>query len=379
MIMERILYIAMANIHSKSGGGFANRAFYESLLLHYNDNVDLIEFAEDVQEEDKNFFGIPRINAIHKIGNLTKGIIHRYTPWLHSFLCDTSNKYSCCIINSGILGDLIQEIKKSIPYVVVIHHNDEVVFQMDNNRPTTLWGITPYFVDRNQMLAYLYADLNLFLTEYDKQSFEKKYGRRDNSKVIGIYETINRQREAVCKDLPQNHLVITGALHNVQTQMGIKNFFDNYLSCLENYYHGDYLLTIAGRNPGRYIQGLQSHCINVVANPIDMDTIVNKSGIFVCPIHVGSGLKLRIMDGLRLGMPILAHEVSSRGYEHFVGEDWFQVYNDKVSFMRGLKLINMVLKDEKNVQQIIANKYNEYFSFEQGDRRFINAIKNYIF
>lgn len=375
MIMERILYIAMANIHSKSGGGFANRAFYESLLLHYNDNVDLIEFAEDVQEEDKNFFGIPRINAIHKIGNLAKGIIHRYTPWLHSFLCDTTNKYSCCIINSGILGDLIQEIKKYIPYVVVIHHNDEVVFQMDNNRPTTLWGITPYFVDRNQMLAYLYADLNLFLTEYDKKSFEKKYGRRDNSKVIGIYETINRKNNLLLKDLPNNHLVITGALHNIQTIKGVKDFCNNYLPCLTNYYNGEYKLTIAGRNPGKYICGLHSRCIDIIANPVDMDAVVNNAGIFLCPINVGSGLKLRIMDGLRLGMPILTHEVSSRGYEFFFKENWFQVYNDKDSFLRGLKALNDIIVTEKNIQQRICDKYLEYFSFEQGDKRFISAVE----
>lgn len=374
--MKRILYIAMANIHSHSGGGFANRAYYESLLMHYHDRVDLLEFAEDVMDEDKNYYGVPAKNSVRKMLDLSKGVIHRFTPWLLSFLENNRETYACCIINSGIIGDIIPEIKKSIPKVVVIHHNDEVAFQMDNNRPTTIFGFTPYFVNRNQRMAYLNADLNLFLTEYDKLFFETKYGRlKNNNRVIGVYETINRKNNLLLKDLPKNHLVITGALHNVQSIKGIKDFCNNYLSSLANFYDGEYKLTIAGRNPGKYIWGLQSRCIDIIANPVDMDAIVNKAGIFLCPINVGSGLKLRIMDGLKLGMPILTHEVSSRGYEFFFEEKWFQVYNDKESFIRGLKSLNDIIANEKNVQQRIFDKYFEYFSFEKGDKRFFSAVE----
>ena len=374
--MKRILYIAMADIHSQSGGGYANRAFYESLLHHKPDKVDLVQFEEDGTEDDKNSFGVPPKGLMDKLFELSKGTIHRFSPWLLQFIKSRGHNYGCCIINSGILGDLILEIKKYIPVVVMIHHNDEAVFQKDNNRPTTFWGLTSYFVDRNQRKAYQIADLNLFLTEFDKQLFEKKYGKLDVNKneVVGVYETQNQSRPLVKRALPYNVFVITGALHNVQTIKGIKDFFGHYMSYLEHIYSEGYHLIIAGRRPGKYIQSLQSNDVTIVANPADMNEIVCKAGIFVCPIQVGSGLKLRIMDGLRMGMPILTHEVSARGYEYFSNEKWFQVYSDQNSFIAGLKQIKEVLESEKDLQQIIFDKYCEYFSFEAGDKRFIKAV-----
>lgn len=374
--MRKILYIAMADIHGHSGGSYANRAFYESLILHYTDKVDLIQFEEDVQEGDHNSYGVPQKSIKEKLIDLSKGTIHRFTPWLLQFVRANGQNYGCCIINSGILGDLIPEIKRFIPVVVMIHHNDEAVFQKDNNRPTTFWGLTSYFVNRNQKRAYRAADLNLFLTDYDKQLFEKKYGKLDSRKneVVGVYQTQNHSNLLIKRALPHNVFVITGALHNVQTIKGIKDLFKHYLAQIEQIYGEDYHLIIAGRNPGKYIQNLQSNNVCIKANPVDMDDIVREAGIFICPIQVGSGLKLRIMDGLKMGMPILTHEVSARGYEFFHNEKWFQVYSDKTSFVSGLKKIKTVLETEKDLQQIIYDKYQEYFSFEAGDKRFINAL-----
>ena len=375
--MDRILYIAMADIHRQSGGGYANRAFYESLRLHYPDKVDLVQFQEYVEEDDKNSYGVPPKSGKEKIFDLSRGIIHRFTPWLLEFVRNNGHKYGCCVINNGILGDIIPEIKEIIPTIVMIHHNDEATFQKDNNRPTTFWGLTSYFVNRNQKKSYEYADLNVFLTEYDKVFFENKYGGINSQKnvVVGIYETQEQYSPLENRDLPANVLAITGALHNIQTLKGVKDFYSHYLNVLQRYYDNNYKLIIAGRNPGKCIKSLQSNNINVVANPVDMKDVVNKAGIFVCPIHVGSGLKLRIMDGLKMGMPILTHAVSARGYEYFKNERWFQIYDDSESFWEGLKQINDAIKTESNLQRIIYEKYREYFSFEEGDKRFYNAIK----
>ena len=258
----------MADLHSHSGGGKANRIFYESLELHFPGKVDLIQFAENKTIEDVNSFGVPRTGALRKIINLFGGKIHRFTPWLQQFVKDNEGIYQCCIINTGIIGDIVLEIKKYIPKVITIHHNDEVKFQLDNYRPTTLFGLSPYFVNRNQKMAYENSDLNLFLTAYDCRIFEFKYGRNNKvNKIIGVYESENQPIVKERRELTKNKLVITGALHNVQTIKGIKDFCSNYLSLLSKFYDNQYQLTIAGRNPGRYICSLASQNIFVEANP----------------------------------------------------------------------------------------------------------------
>ena len=83
------------------------------------------------------------------------------------------------------------------------------------------------------------------------------------------------------------------------------------------------------------------------------------------------------MDGLKLGMPILTHEVSARGYEQYRKFKWFQVYNDKQSFAAGLRKIVSLIELNGNLRNEIKTEYNNYFSFENGNRRFIKCIESF--
>ena len=105
----------------------------------------------------------------------------------------------------------------------------------------------------------------------------------------------------------------------------------------------------------------------IIPNPIDIEKEVVNNDIFVCPTCIGGGLKLRVMDGLKVGLPILVHEVSARGYDYFFTHDWFQIYNDKESFIAALKQIKDIFKNIDS--NIIIQEYNNYFSFEAGVKR----------
>lgn len=373
---KKILYIACADLQLKSGGGLANLAFYNSLIKHFGKRVDLIPFASFKPEGiGKEFYAKPK-NILQKAWDFPKGIIHRFNPWIHDFLANHINEYGCCIINSGIYGDIIPEIKNYIPHIIVIHHNCEVDFQNDNNRPTTMFGLFPYWVRRNECNSYRLADLNLFLTTYDMNHFQDIYGLIDESKkaVVGMYlpESYEFLEES---DINTSKFAICGGLNNVQTVKGIKDF-SKLLPILEDIAGKRIELTIAGRNPGTYIKDFCSSrpYIRLIENPLDMSEVLLDSGIFICPVNVGSGLKLRVMDGLKLGMPIITHEVSARGYEAFFNEPWFKVYNDGMSFSKGLQELLGYCGNNSNIRKTIIQKFKSVFSFECGDTRFINLL-----
>lgn len=377
---DRILFVATTDIHRKSGGGYAHMAFYKAFFNAYSDRLDIIQFKEFQKNGDVNSFGVPRQSLAKKVGCLMKGVIHRFNPWLLDFLKRDSNKYGSIIINSGIVGDIIDDIKKHVENVIIIHHNCEVDFQMDNNGPTTLGGIFPYFVKRNEKKSYLKADLNLFLTEHDRQRFVQLYGKIDSSKtfVIGVFDT--EDFLPPCNGKTQsNILCITGGLNNVQSIKGIKDF-QKYLGVINEIFEKRYKIIIAGRNPGNYINRLCSlnEKLHLVPNPIDMNNVISNAGIFLCPINVGSGLKLRIMDGLRLGKPILTHEVSAYGYEPFYNEEWFQVYNDENSFENGLLAILNYIESTPNHFDIIRGAYSKYFSYTCGSTRLLNIVDHLV-
>ena len=113
--------------------------------------------------------------------------------------------------------------------------------------------------------------------------------------------------------------------------------------------------------------------IQLIPNPEDMSEIISKCRFFLCPTNVGGGLKLRVMDGLRQGLPVIAHKVSARGYDPFFDKDFFAVYDDLDSFVDGMKKLTQL---DYNIQlkQHIQEEYNKLFGFEQGTERMKTCV-----
>ena len=178
----RILLITSVDITTKSGGGFANRAFYDSLTAHFPDHVDVISMSPATMFE--------------KVASALHGRIHRLHGRVLDALDRRPGEYQLCVINSGLYGDLVPVIKKRGIRVVTIHHNVEAIFQMDNRRPVTLWGLTPYLVKKNERKACLGSDLNIFLSDDDRQKMSACYGTTSSQRdvVVGVYETIAQSK-----------------------------------------------------------------------------------------------------------------------------------------------------------------------------------------
>ena len=91
---------------------------------------------------------------------------------------------------------------------------------------------------------------------------------------------------------------------------------------------------------------------------------------YICPISAGSGMKLRVMDGLKQGLPVLCHEVSTAGYEKFMEDGMLHAYKDETTFMASLrKMLSMDIP-----QHDIYESFRQYFSPEAGRERMRKAI-----
>ncbi len=380
--MRKILFVATSNIFLPSGGGLANRALLKALEEEYPDRVDVVH-PKVKNEVPSNFYLVPDYSGKEKIKGLLKGRVHKYNPWLLNFINQHRGEYSHCFINCGIFGDLVKNVQAYGIKVCVIHHNYEVEFQMDNRSLPTFGGHFPYFVRRNERNAYRNADLNLFLTNSDSETFKRVYGDigKGNNTVIGVFEDVDRSFEDIKgKGLDAHKLVICGSLNSVQTLRGMEHFSANCLPVLHSFYKDDFSLMVTGRNPNDYICKLadSDKQIRLVPNPENMSETIIDRGIFICPINVGGGIKLRVMDGLKLGMPIITHKVSARGYDAFWDKPWFQVYEDKESFMRALEKINVVIKENDGLRDEIIENYAHNFSFSNGKARFLSALASFL-
>ena len=86
----------------------------------------------------------------------------------------------------------------------------------------------------------------------------------------------------------------------------------------------------------------------MIPNPESIDDIITDSDIYLCPTRLGGGIKLRVMDGLRLGIPVITHSCSARGYDYFIDKPYFKVFDICLQFTEKLQeLIAVVARNSE--------------------------------
>lgn len=93
----------------------------------------------------------------------------------------------------------------------------------------------------------------------------------------------------------------------------------------------------------------------------DVKSLFNKSGIYVCPISDGGGTKLKILDALAMGKPIVAHPVACEGIDVVDGENVLFAETPE-EYVRN---ITRLIEDDgmrdafsKNSRQLILDRYS---------------------
>jgi glycosyltransferase involved in cell wall biosynthesis len=129
---------------------------------------------------------------------------------------------------------------------------------------------------------------------------------------------------------------------------------------------------IAGKNPpaelSSRIEKLNKQdsyaLVTLTPNPKDIMTIVCGCDIFVCPTRLGGGLKLRVMDGLKAGLPVIAHQVSARGYSVFKTEGILWSFENGEDFGACIHEVIKKLADGRLPKCAIQEYAALQFSFE---------------
>jgi len=379
---NRTLFVAVLDPFKTGGGSQATRAYLDAIIKIFGENnVDVMTYPNiNIPKGYANVKFIPVSNRskITIIFSLLFGVLGRFAVAATKYLKEHSKDYSHCVFNGGLeSGWCFKHIKNLAIKKIAIHHNMEVVYCMDTKNILTLKGRFPYLVKLNERNAYKYSDYNLFLTKQDIDQFESVYGRtQSKNALIGTFDYRNAKIVTPIDTIKEYDIVASGTMAHYQTTHGIIDFYNRYLPIVKRLLP-DSTVLLTGRNPSTEIQYMQIEkpdTIFIVPNPEDIMSQVLRGRIFLCPTDIGSGLKLRAMDGLKSGLPILVHEVSSRGYDYYFGKPYYKVYNDEETFETGLKNIIEYLNITSDSCVQINQDYYAYFGFNQGVERFKKAI-----
>lgn len=378
----RVLFFTHHYLDDNSGGSFASRAYINAfteiadtcMLMYPDRGIPVSDFIHNkcilkgIKDER---------NKVQKVIDIYRGRIHRYAdvmiPQIHEFKPDV-----VVFDNSRTSAGMLKKVKELGVKTIIIHHNYEMEYYR-GTKPSIVWRFPfMHYMEKAERTAVQYGDLNLTLTDEDKSLLQLHYDLSQTSKIakLGTFESMpektTRQDDVETTTILKSDLcfAITGTLGSYQTEVSVIPFLEeDYPELLRIL--PDSKLIIAGRNPSiKVINACAKYpSVKLIANPKDMQEVMAQSDVYICPTCVGGGLKLRVMDGLKAGLPVLTHAVSARGYDEFKKANCLFVYSDKSSFSMGLKELLQAMEKGSLDNTSIKNTYKSIFSFEAGVQR----------
>jgi glycosyltransferase involved in cell wall biosynthesis len=369
------LFITHHSLSGFGGGSFASRAYINAFSEIFTELTVLYPLKKDDYANNIN----QKVNLIPVTYNIPKwkkffrlciGKVHRYEKIYNELL--QKNHYDFIIFDNSIASfHLITKAHFYHSRVITIHHNYEYEYIKDS-LTSIIKYIKLFWVTKYEAESIYYSDLNLTLTQQDKKLLSQHYQKhKSNIKVIGCFEYKKNDYENTNASQEQgNKFIITGNLSARQTINALLPWIKVYYPILKKKLT-DVHLIIAGKHPNTELKEI-CHSLNIELfdTPKDMNNILNKGKYYICPISLGGGLKLRVMDGLSHGLPVITHNVSARGYDEFLNKYIF-TYTDPKSFEIAIERISS-LKFEK--EQIIKD-YKKSFSYQAGVDRLIRILE----
>ena len=368
----KVLYISRVNPFINGGGPFASRAYIDAFMElseHFTLMIADNCIVPDNYKQSADIVYVPKRPFKEKLLFPFTGRLHRFIPFIYDYWQNINeDRFDTVVLNGGVLaGDMVDFFKSKKLKVITIHHNVERRYHKDNKTIESFGGLYAGFINKNEKKALLNSDLNLSISNDDIQEFKDIYDLPENIRVkyLGCFENKERRTENILLQPDNCTLAITGSLHDYQTEDGITHFLKELYTPIISKYP-DINIIIAGRNPGKkLIEKCKRSNIELIANPENMDAVIKKSSVYIAPARLGSGLKLRVMDGLRNGKAILTHPTSAKGYDLFHNKDYFKQYHSVEDFMEKL---DYLLNNQFN-PLCIKTDYEKYFSFPSGLER----------
>lgn len=356
-----VLFVVYPDMSKKNGGSICTKAFID-IFSDIAENIKIVLPKSDTYAWDlprNQIFEVPKSSFLKKITRFFWGAPHRYYDFLktHEHLFQGID---IVVLSSGVLGygipSFVQALK--IP-IVTIHQNYEPLYHKDNKTLTSLGGIFTGKIYRGEDAAIKQSILNIALTSKDTELLSKNHHvDKDNTFIVCPVILDNNRSIPAIQTAVKNKIVITGALHDYQTEDGIQDYIDKYHQILLRYIPKAQVI-IAGRNPSNKLirRCEKTPSITIIANPVDIENIVKDANLFINPTRLGSGLKLRNMDAFLHGCPIIANKASSSGYEPMFGHGLWS-YHDEKTFEKAIMLFQMSDLSRETIQNQFITEYS---------------------
>ena len=279
---------------------------------------------------------------------------------------DLNDEYEYLILEGTYVYDILDNPKLNAKKKIIRMHNDETIYFYGLGKSTRNIFKKIYFYIESLKFRFNEKSLirrlgNIMFISYDEMcKYKKKY---PYIKECFLPTAVNFDFKT--RDMNSNNVLIIGALFMDNNKEGIKRYIKTVHPLLNDVL--GYKLIIAGNTLEQGIEWLEKitvkyRNIELYDSPKNLEFLYKKAAVFVNPMINGAGVKLKTINAIVQGLPVVSTTVGNQGTGLIDKKDIFIA--DKADDMA--KCIKNILKNKdvgreivKSGQEFIKNNYNQ--------------------
>ncbi|MBV4432327.1 glycosyltransferase family 4 protein [Clostridium tyrobutyricum] len=214
----------------------------------------------------------------------------------------------------------------------------------------------------------------IVLTEEDKNCICNNNYKGSNISIIPISVDTNYTKKNYNNCVKK--LLFLGTMSWYPNEHGILWFLENVWPAILNKC-SDMQLYIVGKNPSNEIKKYDGNNVIVTGYVDDVNEYIELCDICVVPLFIGGGMRVKILECMSKGIPIISTSIGAEGINYVDGKNVF-IANSKKEFIEGIYELNnnnvyRTIKD--NGINLIKNEY----SIDIISKRFIDIVNENIY
>jgi sugar transferase (PEP-CTERM/EpsH1 system associated) len=165
-------------------------------------------------------------------------------------------------------------------------------------------------------------DLVLAVSDADRESFRARYGARASAPIYVVPTGVDTDyfHPMPIRATP-THLVFTGSMDWLPNEDGMRYFVRDILPLIRREEPGA-TFSIIGRAPTPAVRKLAEDAgIEVTGRVDDVRPHVARGGIYVVPLRIGGGTRLKIFEAMAMGRAVVSTTIGAEGLPVTDGRD----------------------------------------------------------
>lgn len=375
-------------------------------ILSEENEIDLFAFYENEKEREsidflkrkfRNVVGVEKIlttkkNIFYMLTIAIKSIFSKY-PFvilkyidkkmrnlLEEYILD--NNYDLIYIDHLQLGVYYDVLKKTNKKIYLDEHNCEyqILKRKFHDESSILkkifFGLEYKKLKKFEETIINKVDKVIVLSDEDKKLL---MSNKNEDKFINIPIPIKTNYKKIIGSKIQDeiNLIFLGTLTWYPNAQGIEWFVDNVIPILERN-EIKYKLHIVGKDPSiSLIEKCKENDNVIITGYVDsIDEYIDKCDIMIVPIFIGSGMRVKILEGLGKRIPIISTSIGAEGIEIKNNKN-ILLANDENEFVEAI--INLKNKELYETLQINGYEtFNNLYSIEAISKKYKNDVLEFI-